>query len=161
MYKYEIFEYQNALPRANPIIINLQVTQTLCSIISCAIFPERITSANNFNSNPVILKEFKSSAKRQIFRLSVEVIYVRPGVLKIGSDHAEAQPINLEWKKATRRPLTIFKTMQPLLRKCTKRVKSLSSKSNRETHTCQVDLHLIYLQLWTFSSLVINNKRMD
>ena len=66
MYKYEIFEYQNALPRANPIIINLQVTQTLCSIISCAIFPERITSANNFNSNPVILKEFKSSAKRQI-----------------------------------------------------------------------------------------------
>ena len=67
MYKYEIFEYQNALPRANPIIINLQVTQTLCSIISCAIFPERITSANNFNSNPVILKEFKSSAKRQIF----------------------------------------------------------------------------------------------
>ena len=99
MYKYEIFEYQNALPRANPIIINLQVTQTLCSIISCAIFPERITSANNFNSNPVILKEFKSSAKRQIFRLSVEVIYVRPGVLKIGFYHAEAQPINLEWKK--------------------------------------------------------------
>ena len=102
MYKYEIFEYQNALPRANPIIINLQVTQTLCSIISCAIFPERITSANNFNSNPVILKEFKSSAKRQIFRLSVEVIYVRPGVLKIGSDHAEAQPINLKWKKGNR-----------------------------------------------------------
>jgi len=102
MYKYEIFEYQNALPRANPIIINLQVTQTLCSIISCAIFPERITSANNFNSNPVILKEFKSSAKRQIFRLSVEVIYVRPGVLKIGFDHAEAQPINLEWKKGNR-----------------------------------------------------------
>ena len=57
--------------------------------------------------------------------------------------------------------MTIFKTMQPLLTKCTKRVKCLFSKSNRETHTCQVDLHLIYLQLWTFSSLVINNKRMD
>ena len=34
--------------------------------------------------------------------MSVEVIYVRPGVLKIGFDHAEAQPINLEWKKGNR-----------------------------------------------------------
>ena len=45
----------------------------------------------------MILTEFKSPAKRQIFRLSVEAIYFGLGCHRIALDHAaEAQPVNLK-----------------------------------------------------------------